>query len=303
MSEPTASPSEGIGAATDSAASPSLPPDVALSSPNSGREVPIGEENAGEVLLDVVGPVATITLNRPEKRNMLTGSGMALLADHLRAAGEDPAVRVIVLTGSGNTFCSGADLSAASAADSASFTGSGPGALVAVLEAMLDNPKPAIARVQGHVAGGGNGLVAAADLSVAAASAKFAFSEVRLGLAPAVISVVCLARMHRADAQELLLTGNRATAERMVAAGMVNRVVADEDLDAAVSGWIADLLAGGPEALAHTKDLLRVVPGMPRDEAFQHTSVLSAQLFASPEAAAGMSAFLTRQPAPWVPTA
>jgi methylglutaconyl-CoA hydratase len=231
---------------------------------------------------------------------MLTASGMGLLAEHLRTAGADPAVRVIVLTGSGNTFCSGADLSAASAADSASFTGSGPGALVAVLEAMLDNPKPVIARVQGHVAGGGNGLVAAADLSVAAESAKFAFSEVRLGLAPAVISVVCLARMHRADAQELLLTGDRVAAERLVGAGMLNRVVPDEELDAAVAAYVASLVAGGPQALAHTKDLLRVVPGMPRSEAFAHTAALSAQLFASEEAAAGMTAFLTRSAAPWL---
>jgi methylglutaconyl-CoA hydratase len=255
-----------------------------------------------EVLLEVAGSVARITMNRPEARNLLTASGMALLAEHLRSAGADPDVRVIVLTGTGSTFCAGADLRGASAADASSFTGSGPGALVGVLEAMLDSPKPVIARVQGHVAGGGNGLVAAADLSVAAASARFAFSEVRLGVAPAVISVVCLARMHRAHAQELLLTGERVGAERMVAAGMLNRVVADDALDGVVDGWVAALLAGGPEALRHTKDLLRVVPGMARDEAFAHTAALSAQLFASPEAAAGMAAFLSRSPAPWVPS-
>ncbi|MCU0264097.1 MAG: enoyl-CoA hydratase-related protein [Candidatus Nanopelagicales bacterium] len=260
-----------------------------------------GSAPAPEVRLEVAGQMATITMNRPEARNMLTASGMALLAEHLRTAGAEPTVRVIVITGSGNTFCSGADLRGASAADAQSFTGSGPAALVAVLEAILDSPKPVIARVQGHVAGGGNGLVAAADLSVAAESAKFAFSEVRLGLAPAVISVVCLARMHRADAQELLLTGDRVPAARMVAAGMVNRVVADEDLDGAVDAWVTSLVAGGPEALTHTKDLLRVVPGMTRQEGFAHTAALSAQLFASPEAAAGMMAFLSRQPAPWVP--
>jgi len=256
---------------------------------------------APEVLLEVAAPVATITMNRPDARNMLTASGMALLAAHLRTAGSDPSVRAIVLTGSGNTFCSGADLRGASAADASSFTGSGPGALVEVLEAIQDNPKPVIARVQGHVAGGGNGLVAAADLSVAVDSAKFAFSEVRLGLAPAVISVVCLARMHRADAQELLLTGERVPAARMLDAGMVNRVVAADELDAAVSGWVSSLVAGGPEAVTHTKDLLRVVPGLSRSEGFAHTSALSAQLFSSPEAAAGMMAFLSRQPAPWVP--
>ena len=140
---------------------------------------------------------------------------MALLAEHLRAAGEDPGVRVIVLTGSGSTFCSGADLRGASAADAGLVHRVGPAALVGVLEAILDNPKPVIARVQGHVAGGRQRAGRGRDLSVAVDSARFAFSEVRLGLAPAVISVVCLARMHRADAQELLLTGDRVPAARM----------------------------------------------------------------------------------------
>lgn len=256
-----------------------------------------------EVRYDVSGQVATLTLNRPDARNMLTASGMAQLAEHLHYAAEEPDVRVIVVTGTGNTFCSGADLRGASAADGGSFAGSGPGALVAVLEAILDSPKPVIARVQGHVAGGGNGLVAACDLSVAVDTAKFAFSEVRLGLAPAVISVVCLARMHRADAQELLLTGDRVPAARMVAAGMVNRVVPEAELDAAVQSWVAAVLAGGPNAVAATKGLLRDVPAMPRADAFAHTAELSATLFGSDEAAAGMRAFLTKQPAPWVPVA
>lgn len=254
----------------------------------------------GDVLAHVADGVATVTLNRPDARNMLTATGMAQLRAHLLAAGEDRDVRVIVLTGTGNTFCSGADLRGASAADAASFTGSGPAALVGVLEAILDNPKPVIARVQGHVAGGGNGLVAACDLSVAVESAKFAFSEVRLGLAPAVISVVCLARMHRADAQELLLTGERVPAARMVAAGMVNKAVPDAELDAAVDAWVTALQAGGPLAVTATKGLLRDVPGLSRDAGFEHTARLSAELFASPEAVAGMTAFLARRPAPWV---
>jgi methylglutaconyl-CoA hydratase len=258
-------------------------------------------EDSADVLLDVTGGVATITLNRPDARNMLTAAGMDQLREHLVAAGDDPAVRVIVLTGTGNTFCAGADLRGAAAADASSFTGSGPAALVAVLEAILDNAKPVIARVQGHVAGGGNGLVAVCDLSVAAESAKFAFSEVRLGLAPAVISVVCLTRMHRADACELLLTGDRVPAARMVAAGMVNKVVPDEELDTAVAGWVTALQAGGPLAVTATKVLLRDVPALSRVDGFAYTSRLSAQLFSSPEAAAGMKAFLERQPAPWVP--
>lgn len=262
-----------------------------------------GNPQGTEVTLAVRGYVATVTLNRPEARNMLTGSGMALLAEHLRAADADPAVRVIVLAAAGTTFCAGADLRAASVQEGSSFTGSGPGALVEVLRTMLDAATPIIARVQGHVAGGGNGLVAAADLSVAAQSAMFAFSEVRLGLAPAVISVVCLARIHRADAYELLLTGDRVPASRMLAAGMVNRVVADADIDGVVEAWVGSLVAGGPGALAATKRLLRDVPGMPREQAFGETSQLSARMFASAEARAGMRAFLSRDAPPWAPGA
>jgi methylglutaconyl-CoA hydratase len=253
-----------------------------------------------EVRYEVSSGVATITMDRPERRNMLTAAGMGQLAGHLQSAAADDAVRVIVLTGTGNTFSAGADLTAASSAESTSFAGTGPGALVAVLEAMLDNPKPVIARVQGHVAGGGNGLVAAADLAIACASAKFAFSEVRLGLAPAVISVVCLAKLHPADARELFLTGSRVSATRMLEAGMLNRVVVDEALDAAVAEMADALTAAGPQALAHTKGLIRDVPGLPRADAFAQMAALSADVFSSQEAAAGMAAFLSRQPAPWV---
>ncbi len=171
------------------------------------------------------------------------------LVEHLSAAAADHDVRVVVLTGEGGTFCAGADLAGAAAADADSFADTGPRALVAVLETMLLHPKPIVARVQGHVAGGGNGLVAAADLAVAAESAKFAFSEVRVGVAPAVISVVCLARMTPAHARELLLTGERVTAHRVREAGLVTAVAEDDALDAVVASYVGQLLLGGPEAL------------------------------------------------------
>jgi methylglutaconyl-CoA hydratase len=252
------------------------------------------------ILLSVERGVATVTLNRPEQRNRLTVEAMSALAEAVRGAGDDPDVRVIVLTGSGSTFCSGADLSAAGFA-SAGPASSGPAVLVDALTALLDAPKPVIARVQGHVAGGGNGLVAACDLAVASSQARFAFSEVRVGVAPAVISVVCLAVMHRRDAQELLLTGERVDADRALRAGLVTSVVAPEGLDAAVAGLAEQLMAGGPEALAHTKDLLRRVPALPREEAFSHTAALSAERFSSDEAREGMTAFLEKRPAAWVP--
>ena len=208
----------------------------------------------------------------------------------------------MVLTGTGSAFCAGADLRGATAGDADGFAAAGPAALVRVLEAILDHPKPTIARVQGHVAGGGNGLVAACDLSVAAEGVRFAFSEVRVGVAPAVISVVCLARMSPTHAAELLLTGERVSAERAREAGLVNAVVPADALDAAVGGWVDSLRRGGPGALAATKELLRRVPTLPRDDAFSWTAELSGSLFASDEAREGMTAFLQRRPAAWVPT-
>ena len=254
---------------------------------------------ADAVLCVVDRGVATITMNRPETRNRLDAEGMSQLAAHLEACAVDQAVRVIVLTGSGSTFCSGADLSAAAAGDESGFAGSGPQAMVRVLTALLDSPRPVVAKVQGHVAGGGNGLVAACDIAVASNAARFAFSEVRVGVAPAVISVVCLAVMNRRDAQELFLTGERVDAERVLEAGLLTRIAPPETLDDVVAGYVEMLIAGGPEALAGAKDLVRRVPGLPRREAFDMAAGESARLFSSDEAREGMTAFLEKRLPTW----
>lgn len=254
------------------------------------------------VRYDVQGGVATITLDSPDTRNVLNAQSLPPLREHLAAAAADDAVRVVVLTGTGSTFCAGADLAGA-ASDAGGFAASGPQALVAVLEAMLDHPKPIVARVQGHVAGGGNGLVAAADLAVAVETAKFAFSEVRVGVAPAVISVVCLARMSPMHARELMLTGERVSAQRVLEAGLVTAVADEDGFDAVVSAYVDQLLLGGPQALARTKELLRRVPSMPRDEAFAWTAEVSAGHFSSDEAREGMTAFFERRRPSWAPPA
>ena len=254
------------------------------------------------VILVVADGIATITLNRPDARNRLDGEGMTMLTEHLRRTAEDPNVRVVILTGTGSTFCAGADLAGAVAASEGGFATGGTQALVDVLTTMLDHPKPIIGRIQGHVAGGGNGLVAACDIAVAAQSARFAFSEVRLGLAPAIIATVCIPRMHPRDAAELLLTGERVGADRVLRAGLITAVAEDDALDATVSSYVDALLAGGPQALTETKDLLRRIPAMSREEAFAWTAQMSARLFTSEEARAGMTAFLTKSPAPWAPT-
>lgn len=260
-----------------------------------------GDDEGAAVRYEVAGEVATLTLNRPDARNRLDAEGMGLLAALLRRAAEDDGVRVVVLTGTGSTFCAGADLSAAVSGDADGFAGSGPSAMVDVLVSLLDHPKPTIARVQGHVAGGGNGLVAACDIAVASAAARFAFSEVRLGVAPAVISVVCLQVMDRRSAQELFLTGERVDADRVQRAGLVTAVLPESGLDDAVAAYTGQLLAGGPHALAGTKDLLRRIPTLARADAFAEASVVSAALFSSAEAREGMTAFLEKRPAGWAP--
>ena len=261
----------------------------------------MSDRSGDAVLYEVSGGVATVTLNRPDSKNRLDVAGMAALRSAMGAAGDDDAVRVVVLTGSGTTFCAGADMNAAVAEDADGFSGLGPMSLVAVLTTMLDLPKPVVAKVQGHVAGGGNGLVAACDLAFASADASFAFSEVRVGVAPAVISVVCLQVMNRRAAQELFLTGERVDADRVLQAGLLTSVVPADGLDAAVAGCVEQLLAGGPGALAGAKDLLRRIPALPRARAFDHAARMSASFFASPEGREGMTAFLEKRPPNWSP--
>jgi methylglutaconyl-CoA hydratase len=238
------------------------------------------------------GGVATLTLARPEQRNALSAELLDDLARALEDALDDPAVRVVILTNDGPAFCAGADLSGSDAVPDHP--------LDEILATILDAAKPIVGRIAGHCLGGGVGLAAACDISVAAASARFGFTEVRIGVAPAIISVVCLAKLRRADALELFLSGEQVPAVRAAEVGLVNRAVPDDDLDAAVGDLVAKLLAGAPGALAVAKALVRDIPAMPRDAAFARAAELSARLFGGDEAAAGMAAFRARRPAPWV---
>jgi methylglutaconyl-CoA hydratase len=238
--------------------------------------------------------VATITLNRPDNRNALSIDLMNSLGDNLEQAISDDSVRVVVLTNEGNTFCAGADLKGGS-------TEKPRHSLVTIFEQMLDGPKPIVGKIAGHCTGGGNGLAAACDISIAADDVFFAFTEVRIGVAPAIISVVCLPKMRRSDALELYLTGKRCPAPRAAEIGLINRSVARDDLDREVNELIGDLVAGGPEALAASKELIYKVPPMERAAAFKWTEKLSADLFRSDEAAAGIAAFREKSTPPWVP--
>jgi len=256
------------------------------------------------VLYTVEGVIATVTLNRPDLRNRLSPATMAMTRGFFEQAVADPSVRAIIITGAGNTFCSGADLTSATSADTGqdSFLSSGPVELVKLLRALMNCPKVTIARVQGHVAAGGNGIVASCDLAIAVDEARFAFSEVRLGLVPAVVSVPCLAVMNRRDAQELFLTGDRVNAAHMLSAGLLTSVVPADRLDDEVDRYCSMLALAGPKAMQHTKELLRRIPVLPPNEGFEWASTLSAGVFASSEGQEGMAAFLEKRPPIWAPS-
>ena len=241
------------------------------------------------------GAVATLTLDAPQRRNALSAGLLAELAGHLRTAAADPDVRTVVLSHTGPVFCSGMDLSATADVPPEQQP---VNAFPAVLEAIWTLDKPTIARVAGKARAGGIGLLAACDIVLASPAADFAFTEVRLGLAPAVISVTVLPRLSAPAALELCLTGETFDAERAERIGLVNRVAAD--LDAEVQRYAALLRQGEPAALAATKAMLR------RDRAGRSTAEdlarmgeLSARLFAAPAAQEGFAAFAARRPPSW----
>ncbi|MDH3212930.1 MAG: enoyl-CoA hydratase-related protein [Myxococcales bacterium] len=240
--------------------------------------------------------VMTATLADVDNRNAL---GLALiggLRDALAAANADPAVRALVVTNEGSTFCAGANLKERS---QASMKASGSGGFETLLHEIQTSATPVVGRIAGHVVGGGNGLAAVLDISIAAEDVKFGFTEVRLGVVPAIISVVCLPKMRPGEAMEAFLRGHRFPASRAAELGLINRAVPAAELDAAVEAVLADLRKGGPNALGLAKRLVYEVPGMGQKEAFQYTTRLSGELFASEEAAEGVGAFLGKRKPAW----
>lgn len=245
-------------------------------------------------IYEVRGPAAWITLNRPEKRNAI-GDDMiaALLADLDRAVSDD-AVRLIVLTGAGTAFCAGADLKGGGVGASEGET-----PFVTLLKRIWSSPKPVLGRINGHAFGGGVGLAAACDLTVAADTAQLSFSEVRIGVVPAMISVVVLPKLGIQNAMWLFLTGERFGAARAVELGLIHRAVPAAELDAAVDEVVDMVRQGGPNAVGAAKRLVREIPQMGMDEAFRHTAEMIAGLFASEEAAEGMRAFAEKRRPRW----
>ncbi|MFJ4539234.1 enoyl-CoA hydratase family protein [Streptomyces tibetensis] len=232
--------------------------------------------------------VDTLSLDSPHNRNALSAALVGELADALTDAGKDPGVRAIVLTHTGNTFSAGADLKDPPP----------PEALVALLRQIIELPKPVLARVTGHVRAGGLGLLAACDITAASTEATFAFTEVRIGVAPAVISLPLLPRTDPRALARYYLTGERFDAAEAKATGLLTTCA--DDVDTALDPILEGLRKSAPDALAETKRLLtaRVLEAFDRDAA--DLTALSARLFSSPQAREGMTAFLERRDPAWV---
>jgi methylglutaconyl-CoA hydratase len=238
--------------------------------------------------------VMTITLNDESRRNALSDELLGELVAAIDAADGDPHVRVVVVTNNGNVFSAGANLRERSSR-------SAPTVLLSELFLKIRNsPKIFVGRIAGHCVAGGVGLAAVLDISVALDTATFGFSEVRIGVAPAIIAVVCLPKMRFAAAQSAFLRGERFGAEAAANAGLITTSVPLASLDSTVREIVNDLLAGEPHALAATKELLYTVPSLSLSDAFAWTTQLSSELFASDEAREGMAAFLEKRSATWV---
>ncbi|QES42247.1 enoyl-CoA hydratase family protein [Streptomyces venezuelae] len=232
--------------------------------------------------------ITTVTLSAPERRNALSAEVVKALAEALADLGEDSATRAVLLTHTGTTFCAGADLKAPP----------DPAAFVALLRQIVSLPKPVVARVDGHVRAGGLGLLGACDLAAAGPASSFAFTEVHIGVAPAVISLPLLPRIDPSAVARYYLTGERFDAAEAARIGLVT--VAGPDADAALAPLLEGLRGAAPGALAETKKLLtaRVLDAF--DDQSDALTALSARLFGSAEAREGMTAFLERRERPWV---
>jgi enoyl-CoA hydratase len=253
-------------------------------------------EPAGLVNLEVRDDVATITLYSPGNRNALSRRLVAELIGHLHGADVAPGVRLIVLTHTGTTFCAGADLVEAAESGMEEATK----ALLGLLRTIVALPTPVLAVVEGHVRAGGVGLVGACDLALGTDTSTFAFSEVLLGLTPAIISLTTSTRLTERDAARKYLTGATFTGAEAARSGLLTQSVPAGAIGVARAALLAEFRHVSPQGLRETKRLLNAAMLRRIDDEGDGLVALSARLFASAEAREGMSAFRERRLPDWV---
>ena len=245
----------------------------------------------------VDGHVARLTLDSPHNRNAMSARLVGQLRDGLRSAAEDAGVRAVVLGHTGGTFCAGADLSEASGGDPYDAAVARSREMTALLRSIVECPVPVIAAIDGHVRAGGMGLIGACDIVVAGPRSTFALTEVRIGVAPAMISLTLLPKLAPRAAARYYLTGETFNAKRAADIGLVT--ITADDVAFAVDAVTADLAKASPQGLAASKALTTasVLAGFDRDA--ERLAEESARLFVSEEAREGMLAFLEKRPPRW----
>lgn len=247
--------------------------------------------------------VARVTIERPEVGNAFDDALMLELTDAFRAFDRNAAIRVVVLTGAGKNFCAGGDIAwmKGTLAATREHRIAGSKLVADMLWAVNDCSKPVIARVNGAAFGGGVGLACAADVTIAAQSAKFALSEVRIGLIPANIAPFVVRRIGEADARRFGLSGRVFSAAEATAIGLVHNLAADDVLDAAVEAEIAHFLQAAPEAIARTKALLAYVAHHDDQAIRAYTPIALADAWETECGREGIATFLEKRPPSWRP--
>lgn len=260
--------------------------------------------NYKTILFTVEDEVARITFNRPDVHNAFNAVMISELDEAFEKAREDESVRVIVLRGTGESFCAGADINWLREIIDYSFEQNLEESLhlAEVLHKIYVLPKPTLAMVNGTAIGGGTGFLSACDIAIASEDARFGLSEVKIGLVPAAISPYVIRKIGVTHAREYFLTGRRITAQRACEIGLLNSVVSSEKLAEEVGETVSLLLTSGPEALANCKELIHKVPQMSFEEVKAFTAKMIAELRVSKEGQEGMSAFLEKRKPSWVKT-
>jgi methylglutaconyl-CoA hydratase len=248
-----------------------------------------------------VGPVAYVTLNRPDVRNAFNEQLIRELTQWADALAADRGVRVAVLAGAGPAFCAGADLTwmsrmAAHTREENVRDATEAARMFAALDGVA---VPVIGRIHGAALGGGVGLAAVCDIVVADEQATFGLTEVKLGILPAIVAPYVLAKIGMSAARELFLTGMRFDAVRARDIGLVHSVVSANELDARVGRYVQEVLSAAPEAIATAKALLKTVSGRSAQDVMTLTAETIATRRASPEGQEGMNAFLGKRKASW----
>ncbi|HDL02067.1 MAG TPA: enoyl-CoA hydratase/isomerase family protein [candidate division Zixibacteria bacterium] len=248
------------------------------------------------------GKVGNIIFNRPKIHNAFNSLVIDEMLQLFDLLEKDSDLRVIVITGEGKSFCAGADLNWMRSVVNQSFEENliESNRLAELFYKVYSFKLPVIGKINGAAIGGGTGFVAVCDIAIAAESAKFSFSEVKIGVVPACIGPYVIKKMGEGKARELFITGERMLAKRAFEVGLVNKFVEDDKLDSAVDELVHTIISSGPEAVSMAKKLVSEVPSMSPEQFKPYTAEMIAKLRISDEGQEGMDAFLNKRKPKWV---